>query len=297
MPRSDRPADRGLLGGIVAVAILTVLGSVGIVAFGWLDRAPVTAGRQPTVPAVPRAPILDPVPTIPAGESALHTMTVPGADACPNFRQRHHEVPDAELKGYLSSMLDCLMTVNQPAFAAAKTDRRRPGLAPGAAVAASGCVSEIDRPADWAGLYCPANATIYFRTDWSPDESVQYLDVMIHEFSHHLQNEAAILASVTAEEEAALSQPNGTIRVQDLSRRVELQAECLTGVMLGPNGPMAVPSWQLDDLVEYRSSVPPEWAATHGSGRAQTRWFERGAYADGRYAVCNTFVAASALVE
>jgi predicted metalloprotease len=293
---NDHPRDRGLLWWILAVTTLTVIGSVGIVVFGAPDRSSVTVGLPSPAPVVTPEPSSEPIPP---GESVLHTMVIPGDGACPNFRQRRHQVPDAELKGYLSSMLDCLMDVHAPAFAEAGLTLRRPELAPETEVDGSGCVDEIPQPSDWAGLYCPANITIYYRTDWAPDEPVQYVDVLIHEFNHHLQNETGILAPITTEQEEARAQPNGDIRVQELSRRVELHAECLTGVIVGPQGPLSVSSRQLDDLVEFRSSVPPEWAATHGSGRAQTRWFERGAYADGphRYAACNTFTAAAALVE
>ena len=55
----------------------------------------------------------------------------------------------------------------------------------------SGCFIDDQEPDDWAGLYCGANTTIYYRTDWSPSEPIHYLDVITHEFAHHLQHRIA----------------------------------------------------------------------------------------------------------
>lgn len=191
------------------------------------------------------------------------------------------------------------MQVHQQPFEDAGVRLSRPGLLPESQSAESGCLTSHDKPDDWAGLYCGANTTIYYRSDWSPTRPQHYVEVISHEFAHHLQQETDVLARVSDEQRTAQREANGAARAQELTRRLELQAECLTGIAVGPRGPLAVRDAEFDALVDARSSVPPEWAATHGTGRAQTRWFKAGAEASGpaRLAVCNTFDAPAGLVE
>lgn len=228
----------------------------------------------------------------------MHSVMIPDS-ACPDFRPRRDSVSSEELEGYLGSMVDCLMAVNEPGFAQAGYTLTRPKLAAESEAGGSGCISEANQPENWAGLYCPRNATIYYRTDWTPNDPAEYLDVLVHEFAHHLQHEAGILGQVSTEQATARRQVRGEILAQQWSRRTELQVECLTGAMVGRQGPLALKARDYAYLVDLRSSVPPEWAATHGTGRAQKYWFERGARAGGpdRYATCNTFTASADMVE
>lgn len=276
---------------------LTILGVAGVLVISMATmpgRGALTAGP----PAAP-TPLAEPTPRRPPGESALHSVVIPGVGSCPDFRPRRGIVPSAELEYYLNSMLDCLMAVNEPGFAQAGFALTRPVVAPESEIGGSGCVSETDQPQTWAGLYCPRGATIYYRTDWSPDDPAEYLDVLVHEFAHHLQHEAGILRQVSTDQATARRQVNGEIQAQELSRRIELQAECLAGTIVGPQGPIPLPPRELAYLVDLRSSVPPEWAGTHGTGRSQKRWFELGVRTVGqdRYATCNTFIAPADTVE
>lgn len=296
LPRTDRPRGRRRLWSFVIAVTIVAFGASGVILVSRAER-----GATPTLRPSGPSPIVtaQPTPVPPPGESLLDSVAIPGSGACPGFGRHRPDVPGPDLEGYLNSILDCLMTVNDPGFKQAGVALRRPGLAPDSAVSGSGCIGGIDQPENWVGLYCPRSATIYYRADWDPGDPVEYLDVLTHEFAHHLQQEAGLLNQVSRDQAKARRELNAEVRAQELSRRVELQAECITGVMVGPDGAMALRSRDLRHLVELRSSVPPDWAASHGTGRAQTHWFERGTRAGGpqRYAACNTFAAPADVVE
>lgn len=312
MNRSDRPTSptpqsgAGLVRWLVAAAILTITGAV--LAVTVFSGDPPTTQRTPAAWATPipsptpsptPPPSPTPMPTVPPVDSLIHAMHLPGPEACPNFSLRRTRVPGEELETYLQSVLDCLVSVNSPAFAQAGLTLHRPALAPQSEVARSGCVNIENELTDWAGLYCPANQTMFYRTDWEPEDPLQYVEVITHEFTHHLQHEVGILDAVAVEQTAARKEPNGEIKALELSRRLELQAECVTGVIVGPEGPIPVRSRELAQFIEARSSVASEWAPSHGSGRAQTYWFRTGsrAKAPHQYAECNTFAAPAERVE
>lgn len=259
-------------------------------------HVPVGPGSSAT-PTSPPTPSPTPTPRMEPVDSPLHRLGLTETQ-CPNFQVRRSAVPPEELEGYLNEVLDCLTLIHRPAFAAAGLTLSRPSLHPEAAMNQSRCIND-NTSDDWAGLYCGADEAIYFRPDWAPDDPVFFVDVMAHEYAHHLQELTGILAPVSADQLASENEPNGEIRSQELSRRVELQAECVAGVLTRPDGPLGVRRADFDTLVWARASVPPEWAATHGTGRAQRRWFQTGADSKGpeHYGQCNTFAVPADQVE
>lgn len=281
-----------LLVGAMFVMILLSDGSLPVA----IRPHPPLPARTPTSTSAPM-PSPTPTPRVEPADSPLPRLHFAGLQ-CPTFKPRRTTVPKNELEGYLNQVLDCLMLVHREAFIEAGLPLPRPKLLPDSAMGTSRCITDHTE-ADWAGLYCGADETIYFRTDWSPDEPVLYIDVMAHEFGHHLQEMAGVLQPVNEDQVASKKEPNGAIRSQELSRRVELQAECIAGVLTRPKGPLGIRQVDFDTLMWARSSVPPEWAATHGTGRAQRRWLQIGADSPGPdfYGRCNTFTAPADQVE
>lgn len=283
---------RWIVGGVGVFAILATVTILVLV------RNPPTAPQSiPVTPATASAtPSVNPAERDP-GESPLTRVALTDF-VCSRDTIRRDHVPADELHGYLDSLIDCLMEVHTAPFRAVGLTLRRPALSPESEVGKSGCITNREEPDDWAGLYCSANTTIYYRTDWAPANPLQYVEVMTHEFAHHLQQQSDILNRVTKQQDS-LKESGQIAQKQELSRRLELQAECLTGVMVGPNGPLAVRKSEFMTLLESRSSIGSEWAATHGTGRAQTRWFRAGADAPSpaKLSVCSTFKAASSLVS
>lgn len=142
-------------------------------------------------------------------------------------------------------------------------------------------------------FYCPPDQKVYIdvsffeemqrRLDASGDFAQAY--VVAHEVGHHVQNLLGIADKVTR---ARMQSPEA--EANDLSVRMELQADCLAGVWAksaddsrqileegdieeGLNAASAIG----DDRLQRRSQgyVVPE-SFTHGSSEQRVRWFKRG---------------------
>jgi len=156
-------------------------------------------------------------------------------------------------------------------------------------------------------FYCPGDAKVYLdlsffreldRRFGAPGDFAQAY-VIAHEVGHHVQNLLGISDQVHMRQ-----QQSGGAEANELSVRLELQADCLAGVW----GNHANRSRQLletgdleeglnaaaaigDDVLQRRTGgrvVPESW--THGSSRMRVEWFRRG-LESGSPSVCDTFAA------
>ena len=158
-------------------------------------------------------------------------------------------------------------------------------------------------------FYCPLDERAYLDTDFfvqleqrfgAPgDFAAAY--VIAHEVAHHIQNELGILESARRAQQGRGQAEQNAIQV-----RIELQADCLSGVwarhanekydVLEPgdfeealNAARAIG----DDTLQRQSgrSVQPH-TFTHGSAEQRQRWFATG-YDTGDMNACDTFGAAT----
>ncbi|MCS7068483.1 MAG: zinc metallopeptidase [Meiothermus sp.] len=154
-------------------------------------------------------------------------------------------------------------------------------------------------------FYCPRDAKVYLDTSFfeqlgrlargqTSDFAKAY--VIAHEVGHHIQNLLGISDQVRAQQ-ARSSQAVAN----QLSVRLELQADCLAGVWghyaqrrglleFGDvEGAIAAASAIGDDNLQRRSQgyVVPE-AFTHGSSEQRVGWFKRG-FQSGDPNRCDTF--------
>ena len=154
-------------------------------------------------------------------------------------------------------------------------------------------------------FYCPLDGKVYLdlsffrelddRFDAPGDFARAY--VVAHEVGHHVQNLLGLSAEVQRRRQG-LSQAEGN----DLSVRLELQADCLAGVWahhaegerdLLESGDLeeglAAASAIGDDRIqrETRGRVSPE-SFTHGSSAQRVRWFRTG-FETGEPTSCDTF--------
>ena len=123
--------------------------------------------------------------------------------------------------------------------------------------------------------------------------------VIAHEFGHHVQNLLGILPDVSRQQQENPGEAN------ELSVKLELQADCLAGVWahsaytenLLEEGDLeeglTAASSVGDDRIQQQAGgrVNPE-SFTHGSAEQRRNWFLRG-FQDGQAASCNTFTAES----
>ena len=154
-------------------------------------------------------------------------------------------------------------------------------------------------------FYCPADSKIYIDLSFfrelrdrfgAPGDFAQAY-VIAHEYGHHVQN----LLGINAEVQRMSQEDPG--RANDLSIRLELQADCLAGVW----GHVAFADEELspgdlqeglgaaeavgDDRIQETTTgrIDPEsW--THGSSEQRARWFQVG-FDSGDPKDCDTFQA------
>ena len=158
-------------------------------------------------------------------------------------------------------------------------------------------------------FYCPSDQKVYidlaFYRDLkerfhAPGEFAQAY-VIAHEVGHHVQNLLGISEKMRKAQQGA-----STARINALSVRLELQADCFAGVwgnradaakhIIAPgeiaqalNAASAIGDDRLQQQTQGR--IVPE-SFTHGSSEQRVRWFKRG-MDSGDLRQCDTFKAAS----
>ena len=161
-------------------------------------------------------------------------------------------------------------------------------------------------------FYCPADEKVYLDTAFfdqlasqfgAPGEFAQAY-VIAHEFGHHVQDALGIMDQVAAEQQANSSKPN------DLSIRLELQADCLAGVWANSvwaqpdeanvesiteadiqGGIKAAEAVGDDRIQEQASGTIDKETWTHGSSDQRVHWFQTG-FQQGTVDGCDTFAIA-----
>ena len=152
-------------------------------------------------------------------------------------------------------------------------------------------------------FYCPGDARIYIDLSFYDELKLRFgaagdfaqAYVIAHEVGHHLQNILGIEEQVRGAQQA---RPD---RTNDLSVRLELQADCFAGVWghstaqrniledgdveEGLNAAAAIGDDRIQKMTTGR--VMPE-KFTHGSSAQRVTWFRRG-LESGRLDACDTF--------
>ncbi|WP_120499665.1 neutral zinc metallopeptidase [Roseovarius sp. EL26] len=153
-------------------------------------------------------------------------------------------------------------------------------------------------------FYCPADRKAYLDTEFFTTLSQQLgargdfaaAYVIAHEVAHHVQNELGILPEVHRARQRATQ-----VQANALTVRLELQADCLSGVWARAVGSLlepgdleeAVNAAQMigDDHLQRRAGrVPQPHTFQHGTSEQRARWFATG-YESGQVQDCDTFSA------
>jgi len=158
-------------------------------------------------------------------------------------------------------------------------------------------------------FYCPPDRSVYIdlsfyrdlRTRLGAPGDFAQAYVIAHEVGHHIQNLLGISGQVQAAQQSM-----GRTEANELSVRLELQADCLAGVW-GYHAPrtgqvvledgdveeaLGAASAIGDDRLQQQGQgrVVPE-SFTHGTSEQRVRWFRRG-FESGDVRACDTFDAA-----
>ncbi len=158
-------------------------------------------------------------------------------------------------------------------------------------------------------FYCPADRKVYLDLTFFRELSTRFgapgdfaqAYVIAHEFGHHVQTILGINESVRGEQQQNPGQAN------DLSVRMELQADCFAGVWAhsiwaepGQGAVEEITEADIregldaaaavgDDRLQLQSgggTNPETW--THGSSEQRMTWFQRG-FREGTADACDTF--------
>lgn len=151
-------------------------------------------------------------------------------------------------------------------------------------------------------FYCPLDSKAYLDTDFftmlsqrfgaKGDFAAAY--VIAHEVAHHVQNQLGILGQVND-----LRQRASEAQANALTVRLELQADCLSGVWARSVGNLmergdleeALNAARMigdDRLQRQAGRVPQPHTFTHGTSEQRSRWFAVG-HDTGSIKACDTF--------
>lgn len=154
-------------------------------------------------------------------------------------------------------------------------------------------------------FYCPGDQKVYLDTDFfttldrqlgaAGDFAAAY--VVAHEIGHHVQDELGILGKANQ-----IRQQVGQAQSNEISVRIELQADCLSGIWArsvqakfgtierGDFEEAINAAKQIGDDTLQRNAgrYPMPESFTHGTSAQRADWFQRG-LSSGRLADCDTF--------
>jgi hypothetical protein len=198
---------------------------------------------------------------------------------------------------FFTSALPCLDAAWAPVMEQAGLPFFTPGLQfPEGTEWSSACGSTSGSNGAVAAFYCGQDNTLYMpfaglQTDMYGAHPGVYLAVLSHEYGHHVQAMSGVLATYAEERYNAGADTEPGL---ELSRRLELQAQCLSGMFFAATYSLG----SVDDniLTEARTSQDrgdhtPGLPRDHGTDEHSTSWWEQGAQQN-RTWQCNTWLSA-----
>jgi predicted metalloprotease len=241
-----------------------------------------------------------PQPVYELGENPLFAGDL-GAPAITCNLSRWQTTPQGA-KAFFTSALPCLNAAWQPVMARAGLPFFPPAMEfPEGTNWSSPCGSVAGGGGAVAAFYCGENNTLYMpfaglQTEMYGAHPGVYLAVFAHEYGHHVQSMSGVLDTYSqARYDAGVDTEPGLV----LSRRLELQAQCFSGMFMAASyGRGSVNDTILDearttqDRGDHTAGLPRD----HGTDAHASSWWEQGAQKN-RTFQCNTWKSAPADVE
>lgn len=206
----------------------------------------------------------------------------------------------AEQRRYYERLMSCLDAAWAPLIESAGYRYDTPTLVVFDAPVSTPCGSAAPQDGRTLAFYCPTDSVLYADAPqmrrFFNDVEMAYAVVIGHEFGHHVQQEVGILVAF---DDAVYARFADRL---ELSRRVELQASCLSGLFLGAVAPTyPITESDLVDLRQVSLSFGDEPGAAdserdHGSGGSNQEWI-LGAFDRNDAGWCNTFRASDRAVD
>jgi len=195
-------------------------------------------------------------------------------------------------QAYFTAALPCLEQAWTPALSRANLPYKRPGLKfPAGTSWSSPCGSVSSATA--AAFYCSRDNTLYMpfsglHTDQVGNKTGSYLSVFAHEFGHHIQWMTGILQTYG---EARYEAGDQTAAGLELSRRLELEAQCFSGMWFAgaQHGGGSINDTVIREMLADGYTRSDQ---EHGTAQHYGAWQEQG-FTTNRTYQCNTWVIAS----
>ncbi|MGW6444898.1 neutral zinc metallopeptidase [Lentzea sp. NPDC055074] len=294
-PAKNNPV---LLAGVFVLVVAFVLG------IGQLSRPRVVTGHalagsrpastpqtEPSTPIRPRAVF----------RLADHPFLVKPASLTPvTCSLPPFGTDDAQLAAYYAAGVECLDAAWGPVLTSANLPFDKPAL-DASPVLKDGPCGEAPESDHAVAYYCGRNRTIYMptarlRDNGGGDAPATHLATLSHEYGHHVQALTGLLRAADLKiTDAGEKTPAGL----EMSRRIELQANCFAGMFLsaaaGRGSLTAGLARQAQEDFQFAIEEKPENNA-HGSAKNQATWAGAGFKANSTDA-CNTFSAPAAQVS
>jgi hypothetical protein len=302
-PRAPQPW-RGWLGAmsIVLAAVLAMAAVPRVPGFvqglGAIDGVPVAAPASTAVspPSAPPSVAPEREPIYRLGD---HPLLVPGVALLdtPCKLPVFHRDADG-LRAYYTALIACLDAVWRPVLLTGGMPHRTPlsNLAEHPGQTGCGNPDDDGEGGEFTALYCPADETLYLPLDRlkSVDRGgpSSHLAIVAHEYGHHVQQLSGLLGAAADERDKA---GDDTPAGHEVTRRIELQANCFAGLFLAAVAAHGSVSRSLagQAVADFRNGGLPD---THGSRAHQASWASRG-YQQRTTAACNTWSASVADVR
>lgn len=289
---TDRLAKNNpfVLAGVFALVVasvlgLTQLGKPRLVQGRALAGETKPATSEPSAPPRPRAvyrladhPMLVTPATLPQVTCEL-----------PRFGVR-----DDQLAAYYTAGVQCLDQAWAPLLEKANLPFEAPKLDASPDLKDGPC-GEAPKSDQAVAYYCGRNRTIYMpttrlRDNGGGDAPATHLATLAHEYGHHVQALTGILRAADVKiTDAGEKTPAGL----EMSRRLELQANCFAGMFLVSASGRGSVTQQLASEAQqdfqYALEEAPEHNA-HGTAANQAEWASLG-YKNNSTTACNTFAA------
>ncbi len=264
------------------------------------DYSPPPADMNP--PAIPGPRTLDAANSLTTA-NPVYGQSIPVPTNCSMASLDMSKASAAQMQTHFNELMGCLMTVYALPVSQAGFQMPRPPVIVYSSPIKTAC-GDFD---DVNAAYCSGDQRVYYARPLlqafpAAVAQADYAAEMIlaHEFGHAIQARTAILISEKVLEDRASSEEAAMV----LSRRTEVQADCLAGQYIRS----AAQSQSLDaadlaalgrlaynlgdDVLTGRAG----YSGDHGTGEARQRWFERG-LSSNSIGACNSFTAAASQVR
>lgn len=302
-PPPRRPKGGGLRTVLAATIVVALVALAGLAFANLTTETPTVAYQNDdyTVPPPDATPPELPVPQDyneaerVLTSNRLYSQSTPKPVRCDAQPINVATADSDQLKEHFESLMECLVRVWQPPVDAAGYQIVRPTVTIYGDKVTTKCGD-----AEVNAFYCSGDQQIYFsnrladfvpivkRDKWAADV------VMAHEFGHALQARTAILIS-----SHAIGQQSGDQQTElEMSRRLEVQADCFSGMFIGSvsqslgiedsdrEGIEATYRAVGDDVVSGKANV----VGNHGLARSRAYWGTTG-IGTSDVGECNTFTA------